>query len=51
MFQKKKKKEELTFPIASNPLSKKNIIPRNEKKTPNPVNPIPISDSFPNYNS
>lgn len=33
----------LTFPIASRPLSKKNMIPRNEKNTPNPVKPSPIS--------
>ncbi|XP_019417422.1 PREDICTED: uncharacterized protein LOC109328416 [Lupinus angustifolius] len=32
-----------TFPIASNPLSKKKISPRNEKNTPKPVNPNPIS--------
>jgi hypothetical protein len=36
----------LTFPIASNPLSKKKTIPRNEKNMPNPVKPSPISDSF-----
>jgi len=30
------------FPMASNPLSKKKIIPRNEKNTPNPVSPNPI---------
>lgn len=30
------------FPIASSPLSKKKMIPRNEKNTPNPVNPSPI---------
>lgn len=35
----------LTFPIASSPLSKKKMIPRNEKKTPNPVKPRPISVS------
>lgn len=33
----------LTFPIASKPLSKKNITPRNEKNIPKPVNPNPIS--------
>lgn len=33
----------LTFPIASSALSKKRIIPKNRKNTPNPVNPIPIS--------
>lgn len=31
-----------TFPIASSALSKKRIIPKNRKNTPNPVNPIPI---------
>lgn len=30
------------FPIASSALSKKRIIPKNRKNTPNPVNPIPI---------
>nr|ACU14764.1 unknown [Glycine max] len=30
------------FPIASNPLSKKKIRPRNEKNIPNPVKPNPI---------
>lgn len=35
--------ETLTFPIASSALSKKRIIPKNRKNTPNPVNPIPIS--------
>lgn len=35
--------EKLTFPIASSALSKKRIIPKNRKNTPNPVNPIPIS--------
>jgi len=30
------------FPMASNPLSKKKMIPRNEKNMPNPVNPSPI---------
>ena len=34
--------ETLTFPIASSALSKKRIIPKNRKNTPNPVNPIPI---------
>jgi hypothetical protein len=33
-----------TFPIARNPLSKKNMIPRKENNTPNPVKPNPISD-------
>jgi len=42
------KTEALTFPMASNPLSKKKIIPRNEKNTPNPVSPNPISVSFHN---
>lgn len=36
----------LTFPMASSPLSKKKIIPRNEKKIPNPVSPSPISIPF-----
>lgn len=30
------------FPMANNPLSKKKIIPRNEKNIPKPVNPNPI---------
>lgn len=30
------------FPMAISPLSKKKIIPKNEKNTPNPVNPSPI---------
>lgn len=30
------------FPMASSPLSKKKMIPRNEKKIPNPVKPSPI---------
>lgn len=30
--------------MASSPLSKKKMIPRNEKKIPNPVKPSPISD-------
>jgi hypothetical protein len=34
----------LTFPIASNPLSKKNIIPRNKKAIPKPASPTPISE-------
>lgn len=38
----------LTFPIASNPLSKKKTIPRKEKNIPNPVNPSPISVLFHN---
>ena len=33
----------LTLPIASKPLSKNNITPRNMKNTPNPVSPTPIS--------
>jgi len=33
----------LTFPIARNPLSNSIMIPRNEKRTPNPVKPSPIS--------
>ena len=33
----------LTFPIASSPLSKKNITPKKRKNTPKPVTPIPIS--------
>lgn len=41
--QVKTNNKALTFPMASNPLSKKKIIPRNEKKMPNPVNPSPIS--------
>lgn len=35
----------LTFPMARRPLSKNNIIPRNEKNIPNPVSPNPISVS------
>lgn len=31
-----------TFPIANSALSKKRIIPKKRKNTPNPVNPIPI---------
>lgn len=30
--------------MASNPLSKKNIIPRNRKAIPNPASPTPISE-------
>jgi hypothetical protein len=37
----------LTLPIASNPLSKKNNIPRNVKMKPKPVSPIPISATTP----
>lgn len=33
----------LTFPIASSPLSKKKMIPKKEKKTPNPAKPSPTS--------
>jgi hypothetical protein len=33
----------LTFPIARKPLSNSMMIPRNEKRTPNPVKPSPIS--------
>ena len=33
-----------TFPIASRPLSKKNMMPRTVKRTPKPVRPTPISD-------
>jgi hypothetical protein len=33
----------LTLPIAKRPLSKKKMTPRNVNRTPNPVNPIPIS--------
>jgi hypothetical protein len=33
------------FPMASNPLSKTKTIPKNEKNTPNPVRPNPISVS------
>lgn len=33
----------LTFPIASRPLSKKNMTPRTVKRTPKPVRPTPIS--------
>ena len=36
----------LTFPIASNPLSKSRITPRRRKDTPNPANPTPISESI-----
>ena len=44
----KPKKRELiltkrTLPMASNPLSKRKTIPKNEKNMPNPVNPSPIS--------
>jgi hypothetical protein len=31
------------LPIAISPLSKKKMIPRNEKNTPKPVKPSPIS--------
>lgn len=31
-----------TFPIARSALSKKRIIPKNRKNTPNPVKPMPI---------
>lgn len=30
------------FPMASSPLSKKKMIPKNEKNMPKAVNPIPI---------
>lgn len=33
----------LTFPIASSPLSNKKMIPKKEKKTPNPAKPSPTS--------
>lgn len=33
----------LTLPIASKPLSKNNITPRNMNTVPNPVSPTPIS--------
>lgn len=33
-----------TFPIARSPLSKKKMIPKNEKNIPNPVKPRPISE-------
>lgn len=36
-------KQQLTFPIASKPLSKNKSIPRNRNSIPNPVTPIPIS--------
>ena len=42
------KEKKLTFPIASSPLSKKKMIPKNEKSIPNPVSPRPISDSYAN---
>lgn len=41
-----KTNHELTFPMASSPLSKKKMTPRNENKTPNAVSPSPISVSF-----
>lgn len=34
----------LTFPMASSPWSKKEMIPRNVKNTPKPVKPNPTSD-------
>ena len=34
--------------MASRPLSKKQMIPKNEKNTPNPVNPSPISVALKN---
>lgn len=37
----------LTFPIASKPLSKSNSTPRNRKEIPNPANPTPISETYP----
>lgn len=33
----------LTFPMASRPRSKNNIIPRNRNNRPKPVTPMPIS--------
>lgn len=33
----------LTFPIANNPLSKRNKTPKNRKAIPNPARPTPIS--------
>ena len=35
---------DLTFPIASNPLSNNKQTPRNRKPTPNPARPTPISE-------
>lgn len=40
----------LTLPIARSALSKKKMIPRNEKNIPNPVNPSPISVPDGKYN-
>lgn len=37
---------ELTFPMARRLLSKNKMMPRNEKNTPNPVSPSPISVSY-----
>lgn len=36
--------DQLTFPMARRALSKKSIIPKKRKNTPNPVSPIPISE-------
>lgn len=43
---KARKERFLTFPMARNPLSKKRKIPINVNRTPNPVNPSPISVSY-----
>lgn len=41
--------DNLTFPIASKPLSKSNNTPRNKKEIPNPAKPTPISEIQWNY--
>lgn len=46
-FIQVKQKYNLTFPIASKPLSKSNNTPRNRKEIPNPANPTPISETHP----
>lgn len=39
-------KSKLTLPMASNPLSKSNKIPRIRKDIPKPANPTPISGKY-----
>jgi hypothetical protein len=46
LFSNKKIKSVLTFPIASNALSRNRIMPRPMKVTPNRVRPTPISKNI-----
>ena len=38
---------QLTFPMANNPLSKNSMIPKNKNAIPKPANPTPISEKRP----